>query len=584
MWVTRDLSFTRGTPLLRLDSCSGLRGSLTGSFECIVSLPSYGHCSPIDASAQRNLQRKFNVSRVANHVFTAVTENVILIAILRALPYELLCSVWHSLLNDLFAGHPESITDLRRPTKEYYSQLATLRLVCRHWNKIAIETPSLWIHLSSFQPPEIICLYLQRSGDHPLEVYLLQLEGNSRLHSFDARASHEHQETMARLLMDQVHRLKRLSVAFPPHWVLPNDPTDQTLTECLFGRPMPSLVELNVQNWIRWASIKDAWEMPSLRTLRSRGVRIVADDLQATRNLQYLHLEEACKTDLRVLVHHPNLRTLIVSGLSPDFNLDDLERIPLPNLRTLNLSDMRVATADRVLDTMVIPDTVHFHLSCSARDPSEIIPFGELLSRAIVDHWTDPVTITIYWTHLNVEFGNVCLWFNDDYRHDTEEIWRAMGLAIGHRPVRIIVRGGEPELSADMVEHMERITMDIQTILLERRVTTSVGKASMGARLESTDCPEWWLFQEISSLTIWCEKDRRGIFSISRLYNPYQWVGLSWIPAWLELARLRSSLPDPAPIKVMTLRCVPALAWGEEKLLREVVGKLQIVTAKGDPA
>lgn len=116
-----------------------------------------------------------------------------------------------------------------------------------------------------------------------------------------------------------------------------------------------------------------------------------------------------------------------------------------------------------------------------------------------------------------------------------------------------------------MAERMDHLAVEIQSILLERQVTTFAGLEMTGVHSEPAGCPSRWLFQEISCLEIWCSGEGE------------EGAVVPWIARWLELPGLRSGLLDPAPIKSLTLRCVPGLGREEEEQLRRVVGNLEIL-------
>ncbi|KLO14123.1 hypothetical protein SCHPADRAFT_329178 [Schizopora paradoxa] len=82
--------------------------------------------------------------------------------VFRALPDDILVFIWElAIFEESKSGFFPS-----------YDHLALLKIsaVCQHWRWTALNTPSLWTHIRSRFPPDLLNLFLKRSMEAPLNV------------------------------------------------------------------------------------------------------------------------------------------------------------------------------------------------------------------------------------------------------------------------------------------------------------------------------------------------------------------------------------------------------------------------------
>ena len=164
--------------------------------------------------------------------------------------------------------------------------------VCRHWRTAFLSTPSLWNNIDTFEHPEKTKVYLERSGDTPLNISI----SSDKLWKPGASAS-------LRMLRPLPNRCR--TVRF-----LQNQAASDVFD--IIQNPCPHLVELYLEmpNGTRFHGIDDLGKLPSLTSLTLIG------------NMRHLRFSQPF-----------NLRKLGVGYNKSRFRLESLlellEKIPL---------------------------------------------------------------------------------------------------------------------------------------------------------------------------------------------------------------------------------------------------------------
>ncbi|OCH91097.1 hypothetical protein OBBRIDRAFT_548289 [Obba rivulosa] len=253
--------------------------------------------------------------------------------------------------------------------------LMKLTHICHHWREVAINRQSLWAHLSSWMPQELIDLFLERAGDGPFNIRVSQFPD--------------------RLLNSLGTRARTLYLTYPTPYLS----SDKLLEYLAF--PAPQLEFLTVhQTGLRQSHIQA--EVKASPELFSGGaLRLRVLSLNRTRWLPYnccqnltrlyLHPDGTPAWSLRDLIAFlqgcPKLHTFSLTRCSWPDSSDDLHSpfVRLASLRMLYLGLPSKATSSlsRCL-VLPTPSSVYIRTMDNARGDyasfdgcSRLLPRGD---------------------------------------------------------------------------------------------------------------------------------------------------------------------------------------------------------------
>ncbi|KIM29766.1 hypothetical protein M408DRAFT_22633, partial [Serendipita vermifera MAFF 305830] len=157
---------------------------------------------------------------------------------------------------------------------EYYvsdklNRLHHLALVCKLWNNIVTDIPTLWTHIvitivtipnGSFShiidlQLHLVRRFITKSGDFPLDIHI-------DLSAIRYRGHFKDLQLLFDLLYAEIHRWRSLYIIFPQNLDL-----SQIACQYLYGRP-PRLAELGLRDFsMRMSQTTSFTDLPSLKML-----------------------------------------------------------------------------------------------------------------------------------------------------------------------------------------------------------------------------------------------------------------------------------------------------------------------------
>ncbi|KAG8913732.1 hypothetical protein FRC00_001736 [Tulasnella sp. 408] len=237
-------------------------------------------------------------------------------------------------------------------SKERMNVLYSIRMVSRLWRNAIDSTPSLWNVISSNLPLRLNSTIIQRSGCCSLDVYMTartSVSGNLAQTSGFTK--------LAELAVKEIRRWSTVSLMLPfPDacyaylgspapllrrlCVTSRRPHSPTAPVALFGGIAPKLEVLEVNG------VQMDWTLSFIRGLRELDLSDMSDREISTQQV------------LEILAITPLLEKLCISNSTLDLHLrpSEIPWIQLPNLKTINLSDINEQPLGIILSSIGAPN------------------------------------------------------------------------------------------------------------------------------------------------------------------------------------------------------------------------------------
>ncbi|KZS91731.1 hypothetical protein SISNIDRAFT_487048 [Sistotremastrum niveocremeum HHB9708] len=256
--------------------------------------------------------------------------------------------------------------------------------VCSRWRNIAINSPILWTRIPLPITSDIFSLFVERSRNLPLSVYIRTSNAIAFEGMLDILGS-----SLRRILA----RIVFLYISWNPGWGNTKEVTQSLnnfLAEHIKGMEFTSLTTLHIDSHTLHYDPNIELNMPVLKNLRYDGLPYSFPRFINTDSVVKLSLKGTpiCHWELPEIIDaFSHVKYLNLGDIQPPDNDEEMDPEAstwLPKLRTLHLHTANVGYLDETVRYLDVPLMAFMHLK-TWHDPESSVSFQDFMSRYLVE-------------------------------------------------------------------------------------------------------------------------------------------------------------------------------------------------------